>query len=94
MSMSLPNRCHVVLPGLPAGQNVAVCVHGEHGVRLTSIDLGDWVTAQRTVRAMNQTCGIDLAAERRMLAGCMFGWDCQEVAWVLDQAGAGARTLH
>ena len=32
----LPLRCHVVLPGLPAGANVAVCEWGSHGVRITS----------------------------------------------------------
>ena len=36
----LPWRCHVVLPGLPAGANVAVCERGTNGVRMTSIDLG------------------------------------------------------
>lgn len=49
----LPRSCHVVLPGLPAGGNVAVCVRGAHGVRMTNIDLGDWQTARRLVRAIN-----------------------------------------
>ena len=49
----LPLRCHVVLPGLPAGANVAVCERGSHGVRITSIDLGGFSTARRLVRALN-----------------------------------------
>ena len=89
----LPERCHVVLPGLPAGQNVAVAVLGESGVRLTTIDLGDWVTAQRTVRALNQTRGVDSDAERRMLAGCMLGWSGVQ-AWGLNETEAGDRVLH
>lgn len=70
----LPQRCHVVLPGLPAGGNVAVCVHGTRGVRMTSIDLGDTQAARRLVRAINDSLGIDAAAEHAMLAGCLVGW--------------------
>lgn len=71
----LPRRCHVVLPGLPAGGNVAVCVHGTRGVRMTSIDLGDTQAARRLVRAINDSLGIDAAAEHAMLAGCIVGWN-------------------
>ncbi len=70
----LPRRCHVVLPGLPAGGNVAVCVHGTRGVRMTRIDLGDTQAARRLVRAINDSLGIDAAAEHAMLAGCLVGW--------------------
>ena len=67
----LPLRCHVVLPGLPAGANVAVCERGSHGVRITSIDLGGFSTARRLVRALNDALGIDAAAEHAMLVGCL-----------------------
>jgi len=70
----LPLRCHVVLPGLPAGANVAVCERGASGVRITSIDLGGFSTARRLVRALNDTLGIDAAAEHAMLVGCLRGW--------------------
>lgn len=70
----LPLRCHVVLPGLPAGANVAVCERGSHGVRITSIDLGGFSTARRLVRALNDALGIDAAAEHAMLVGCLRGW--------------------
>ena len=71
----LPLRCHVVLPGLPAGANVAVCERGSHGVRITSIDLGGFSTARRLVRALNDALGIDAAAEHAMLVGCLRGWN-------------------
>ena len=73
----LPRSCHVVLPGLPAGGNVAVCVRGAHGVRMTNIDLGDWQTARRLVRAINGSLGIDAAAEHAMLVGCLRSWDSE-----------------
>ena len=75
----LPLRCHVVLPGLPAGVNVAVCERGTNGVRMTSIDLGGFATARRLVRALNDALGIDAAAEHAMLVGCLRGWS-REVA--------------
>ncbi len=74
MMAGLPLRCHVVLPGLPAGANVAVCERGSHGVRITSIDLGGFSTARRLVRALNDALGIDAAAEHAMLVGCLRGW--------------------
>jgi hypothetical protein len=73
----LPTRCHVVLPGLPAGRNVAVCARGERGVRMTRLNLGDTVAARRIVRAFNDSLGIDAAAEHAMLAGCLIGWDSE-----------------
>ena len=73
----LPHCCHVVLPGLPAGSNVAVCVRGVQGVRMTRIDLGDWQAARRLVRAINGSLGIDAAAEHAMLVGCLRSWDSE-----------------
>ena len=74
---SLPQQCHTVLPGQPAGANVALCVRGEAGVRLTHIDAGDYEAAQRVVQAFNASLGIDAAVEQAMLAGCLIGWDHQ-----------------
>ena len=73
----LPARCHVVLPGLPAGSNVAVGVRGECGVRMTRMNLGNTEAARRLVRAINDSLGIDAAAEYAMLAGCLIGWDSE-----------------
>lgn len=72
--LDLPERCHVVLPGLPAGANVALCILGETGVRLTLMNLGETEAAQGVVRAFNASLGISARAERAMLAGCMLGW--------------------
>jgi hypothetical protein len=87
----LPLRCHVVLPGLPAGGNVAVCERGTDGVCMTNIDLGGFSTARRLVRALNDTLGIDAAAEHAMLVGCLRGWN-SEVAGP-DFLRAAARGL-
>ena len=84
----LPLRCHVVLPGLPAGANVAVCERGNHGVRITSIDLGGFSTARRLVRALNDTLGIDAAAEHAMLVGCLRGWSREVAGLDLPRAAA------
>ena len=46
----LPLRCHVVLPGLPAGATVAVCERGANGARMTSIDLGGFATPRPSTR--------------------------------------------
>jgi hypothetical protein len=73
---SLPPCCHVVIPGLPRGANVAVCVRGRGGVRLTGLDLGDGAEARQAVRAMNQAAGVSAVAEHAMLAGAMLGWNC------------------
>ena len=70
----LPERCHTVLPGLPAGANVALCVRGESGVRLTTLNLGPKNDACVIVRAFNASLGIDVEQEKAMLAGCLFGW--------------------
>jgi hypothetical protein len=59
---------------LPAGGNVAVCERGTSGVRMTSVDLGDFAAARRLVRALNEVLGIDAAAEHAMLVGCLRGW--------------------
>lgn len=74
MSHELPLRCHVVLPGMPAGSNIALCVLGERGVRLTAINLGEAAEAQTIVRALNSGLDISEQAERAMLAGCLLGW--------------------
>lgn len=84
----LPLRCHVVLPGLPAGANVAVCERGASGVRITSIDLGGFSTARRLVRALNDTLGIDAAAEHAMLVGCLRGWSRGVASPELPRAAA------
>ncbi len=73
----LPLRCHVVLPGLPAGANVAICERGTHGVRMTTVDLGDFCAARRLVRALNDALGIDAAAEHAMLVGCLRSWNSE-----------------
>ena len=75
--LDLPERCHVVLPGLPAGANVALCVRGETGVRLTPMNFGDTEAARSMVRAYNASLGISAEAERAMLAGCLRGWGPQ-----------------
>ena len=49
----LPLRCHVVLPGLPAGANVTVCELGTSGVRMTSSGPGSFSTGRRLVRALD-----------------------------------------
>lgn len=95
--LELPERCHVVLPGLPAGANVALCIRGEAGVRLTPMSLGETEAAQGLVRAFNASLGISAHAERAMLSGCLLGWsdqlECsrfgQRATWRPD-----ARTLH
>lgn len=71
----LPERCHTVLPSLPAGSNVALCVRGEQGVRLTALDFGPSNRAGAIVRAFNASLGIDVDQEKAMLAGCLFGWE-------------------
>ncbi len=76
----LPHRCHVVLPGLCAGANIAICVRGEQGVRLTRMNLGSTHEARAIVRAFNASLGIGIAAERAMLAGCLLGWDEERLA--------------
>ena len=74
MTYELPQQCHVVLPGPAAGSNIAVCVRGEQGVRITQLNFGDSVAARRIVAAFNVTLEIDADIERAMLAGCLLGW--------------------
>ena len=85
-ALHLPGRCHTVLPGLPAGSNVALCVRGEGGIRLTALDFGPSNDASAIVRAFNASLGIDVEQEKAMLAGCLFGW---APLW-LGPAGVGA----
>ena len=54
---------------------MAVCERGMPGVRMTTLDLGDFLGARRLVRAINDSIGIDAAAEHAMLVGCLRGWD-------------------
>ena len=44
---------------------------------MTNIDLGEWQAARRRVRAINDSLGIDAAAEHAMLVGCLRGWDSE-----------------
>jgi hypothetical protein len=89
----LPERCHVVLPGLPAGGNVVVCVRGEVGVRVTRLNFGCYPEARKVVRELNRSADIGVEAERAMLIGCLIGW---EVLGRPPQAAqrAPARVLH
>lgn len=71
----LPTRCHVVMPGFPAGANVFISVRGRDGLETTGLDFGDDVEARRFVRAINELSGIAPVEEHAMLAGAMLGWD-------------------
>lgn len=75
----LPRLCYAVLPGLPAGGNIAICVRGEEGVRLTRMGMGATQRARAIVRAFNASLGIGAEAERAMLAGCLFGWKREQL---------------
>lgn len=75
MTEWLPERCHVVLPGLPQGGNVVLCVKGELGVRVTALNLGGYAEAKRLISDLNRSLSIGEGAERAMLVGCLFGWD-------------------
>jgi hypothetical protein len=92
--LDLPERCHTVLPGLPAGSNVALCVRGESGVRLTLLDFGPSNDAGAIVRAFNASLGIDVEQEKAMLAGCLFGWEPFMVARTSIRAHAASSLLH
>jgi hypothetical protein len=92
--LDLPERCHIVLPGLPAGSNVALCVRGESGVRLTPLDFGPLNDAGAIVRAFNASLGIDVEQEKAMLAGCLFGWGPFCVARTRISAHAASSLLH
>lgn len=73
----LPECCFVVVAGQPPGANVAIARRGRRGVEVTSIDFGDDTMARAAVRVVNEANGISAAVERAMLAGAMFGWDCE-----------------
>jgi hypothetical protein len=73
----LPESCFVVVAGLAPGANVAIARRGRRGVEVTSIDFGDDTMARAAVRVVNEAIGISAAVERAMLAGAMFGWDCE-----------------
>lgn len=88
---ALPDRCHVVLPGMPAGSNIALCVRGERGVRITSIACCSATSAGTLVRAFNASLGIDERQERAMLMGCLFGWDAEQRRWRV-QSSTGAHS--
>ena len=75
MTKWLPERCHVVLPGLPQGSNVVVCVRGMLGVQPTSLNLGCYAEAKRVISELNRSLSIGESAERAMLVGCLFGWE-------------------
>jgi 2-keto-3-deoxy-galactonokinase len=75
-SADLPWRCHVVVPGLPRGHNVAIVERGVDGVRFTSLDFGDCRLAPLMVRALNALGEISPRAERAMLLGAFLGWEC------------------
>ena len=64
MTDNLPERCFVVLPGVPTRQNVFVCVRGELGVQATRMDFGDYEAATRVVRELNDALGVGPMAVR------------------------------
>ncbi len=73
----LPECCFVVIAGLAPGANVAIVRRGRLGVEVTSMNFGDGAMAQAAVRVVNEANGISAAVERAMLAGAVFGWDCE-----------------
>jgi hypothetical protein len=77
---------------MPAGGNVAVCIRGELGVQLTKLNFGEWITAQRVVRELNASLGVDRAAELAMLLNCLTGWARNRRSH--GTARAYAATLH
>lgn len=72
--LDLPARCHVVLPGFPAGGNVFVAVRGRDGLEHTGLDLGDESAAREQVSAINACAGILPVQAHAMLIGAMRGW--------------------
>lgn len=73
----LPESCFVVVAGLAPGANVAIARRGRNGVEVTSMNFGDEQMARAAVRVVNEANGISAAVEGAMLAGAMFGWDCE-----------------
>ena len=94
MIVGLPQRCHAVLPGLPAGANVVVCVRGEAGVRVTPLNLGGYAEAKRLISGLNRSLGIGESAERAMLIGCLFGWGVRPATQAADRPRPTRVTLH
>jgi hypothetical protein len=89
----LPERCFVVLPGVPKGQNVFVCVRGEFGVQATRMDFGDYEAATRVVHELNNALGIGPMAVRAMLVGCLTGWNSVQREFGVECCPMGA-TVH
>jgi len=73
---ALPDICHVVVPGRPPGRNIALSKRGRLGVEVTALNFGETDAARRVVRALNHLQGVAPEVEHAMLAGAMFGWDC------------------
>lgn len=73
----LPECCFVVIAGLAPGANVAIARRGRLGVEVTSMNFGNEKMARAAVRAVNDANGVSAIVERAMLAGAMFGWDCE-----------------
>ncbi len=94
MTNWLPERCHVVLPGLPQGGNVVVCVRGELGVRPTSLNLGCYAEAKRVISGLNRSLSIGERAERAMLVGCLFGWEVAAASADLNECRPEGVSVH
>jgi len=90
----LPERCHVVLPGLPQGGNVVLCVRGELGVRPTSLNLGCYAEAKRVISELNRSLSIGERAERAMLVGCLFGWEGEVATATMQEVRPAGVTVH
>ncbi len=73
----LPESCFVVIAGPAPDGNVAIARRGRLGVEVTSMNFGNEKMARAAVRVVNEANGISAAVERAMLAGAMFGWDCE-----------------
>ncbi len=93
MTDHLPERCFVVLPGVPTRQNVFVCVRGELGVQATRMDFGDYEAATRVVRELNDALGVGPIAVRAMLVGCLTGWNRVQREFGFECRPMGA-TVH
>lgn len=71
----LPAHCHVVIPGLQPGANVALATYGLEGLVFTKLNFGETHAARAAIRILNAANGISAVEEHAMLAGSMFGWD-------------------
>jgi hypothetical protein len=65
----LPKECLVVIPGLPAGKNVAVSKRWREGLEITQLNFGDEAAARLRVRRLNAVKGTTAVEEHAMLAG-------------------------